>query len=172
MICIMKSSILAVAALILVAGSGTCAFADSEAISPFPAPVLADKLVGTWDVTITPFDCSTRVAQAPFQSILSFGPGGTESETSDNPASPPSITTPAFGSWRVTGRHTAVMLTEGFVFAPASEGGTSVASVNHAITVLDETHFTDTAVISITNAAGAVSQGPCVSAAGTRFPTP
>jgi len=56
-------------------------------------------LVGTWRMTVTPYDCATGAERPPFQSMISFADGGTLTETTSSPAFQPGQRSPGHGIW-------------------------------------------------------------------------
>jgi len=72
--------------------------------STVPASAQSDEsvapLTGTWRVKVTQYNCATGMTLLWFWSVLSFQPGGTESETTSNPALQPGQRTPGYGFWK------------------------------------------------------------------------
>ena len=136
-----------------------------------PPSLLADTPVGTWNVDITTYDCQTRAANPPFQSILSFGVGGTEVETTDNPSLALGQRSPAFGSWGYTGFRQIAMVTEAFILFPSDAGPIKkgMQVIRHAIKLVDADTFTDSAVLTFYDTSGAATLTECASASGKRL---
>ena len=168
---------LAAFALAAAAASLPAEAAPSSGVPPsgvpplLPPVVLADTPVGTWDVSITTFNCATHVANPPFNSILAFEVGGTEMETTNNPALAVGQRSPAFGSWGFTGFRKVALMTKAFILFPAPAGpikqGTQV--IQHAITLTDANSFTDAAVLTFFDTSGTATLVACATAVGHRF---
>lgn len=73
------------------------------------------ELVGTWRMTITPYDCATGAERPAFRSMLSFEEGGTLTEAALSPAFQPGQRGPGHGIWNATGDHTYDVVFEAFI---------------------------------------------------------
>jgi len=79
----------------------------SEPGAKTPSEQTHKGLEGTWRVTVTPYNCSTRVPLGvPFHALLSFSRGGTLSGASSNSGFQPGQYSALFGIWRQTGQLT------------------------------------------------------------------
>jgi hypothetical protein len=144
----------------------------ADGVPPLLPPLLlANTPIGTWDVAITTFNCDSHLANPPFHSILAFEVGGTEMETTDNPALAVGQRSPAFGSWNFTGLRKVNLLTKAFILFSAPAGpikqGTQI--IRHAITLTDANSFTDAAVLTFYDTSGTATLVACAAAVGHRF---
>jgi hypothetical protein len=155
-----------VAALIL--GSESSTSAQSER-SP-------RGLQGTWHVTVTPYNCSSKLPLGvSFHALLAFARGGTLSGTSANAGFQPGQYSASFGVWKATGGRTYSALTDAFILFPGGLFAAGRQEIRHSIRVsADGNAFTDQASLNYfdVNDVPAPSQPPlipgCATAAGLR----
>lgn len=145
--------------------------ADTTVALALPEAVFANTPIGTWRVSITTFNCQTAIPNPPFESLLSFGIEGNESETTNNPMLQPGQRTPAFGTWRLTGARRATLTTEAFILFSSRSGPIKQGSqtVRHDIRLISEHSFADTATIVYRDTGGHVILTGCATAVGQRL---
>ena len=142
----------------------------------------ARSLHGTWRVQVTQFNCVTGQAVPPFWSLLSFHRGGTESETTSNPALEPGQRTSGYGFWK-RAREAAFCstnatkadyfsATEAFILSdsPTTPPGLKkgVQKILQCITMKDRDNWTSNAVVKFFNSDGTTITG-CAQAEGIRL---
>ena len=153
--------------------------------STVPASAQSDEsvapLTGTWRVKVTQYNCATGMTLLSFWSVLSFQRGGTESETTSNPALQPGQRTPGYGFWKPA-RDSAFCssdptadyfnATEAFILSdsPTNPPGLKkgVQKILQCITMRDDDNWTATAVVKFFNHDGTTSAG-CAKAQGMRL---
>jgi hypothetical protein len=161
-----------------------CAFAAST------GNVLADDLApgaaqgrsiieGTWQVTITPYNCASgqEFPQFAFASYLTFGADGTVTETTSNANFQPGQRSPGHGYWERTGRTSVHAVLQAFVqfnsvnpTPPAPPYQRGVQRIDQGIELQDADHWTSDATVTFTNTAGAVVPPTgCAHAAAARM---
>lgn len=133
----------------------------------------APSLHGTWRVQVTQYNCANpTMTFPPFWSILSFHQGGTETETTSNPALQPGQRTAGNGYWERTNKGTYFSVTEAFILfdSPTNPPGLKkgVQKILQTIALTDESHFNSVATVKFFNADGTVTTG-CAKAEGTRL---
>ena len=88
----------------------------SEPGAKAPSQQSHKGLQGTWRVTVTPYNCSTRMPLGvPFHALLAFARGGTLSGASSNSGFQPGQYSASFGIWRQTGQRTYSAVTDAFI---------------------------------------------------------
>jgi hypothetical protein len=135
---------------------------------------------GPWQVTITPVDCDTGDAYSDFafQSYLTFGSGGTLSETTSSLSFQPNQRSPGHGYWQYTGRQTYRAYFQAFVrfdsvdpLPPARPYQRGVQSVDQSIEMQDGNHWTSDVLVRFQDITGAViPPSGCAEAAAERMP--
>lgn len=133
----------------------------------------AGSLEGTWRVQVTLYNCADpSITFPPFWSLLSFQRGGTESETTSNPALLPGQRTAGFGFWKRTDVNTYFSATEAFILfdSPTNPPGLKkgVQKILQTIVMTDENDWTADATVSFFNNDGTSSSG-CAKAQGSRL---
>ena len=128
----------------------------------------ADRIVGAWETTVTPVNCSTGEQVAPaFYGVITFNEGGTVAEFGANPAVP--YRTPGHGVW--SSDHGRGGYTFKFSFLPLTPAGAPVGRMRVS-QVMDLPKFSDTSTsygtFVLTNFAGNVLATGCSSAIGVR----
>ena len=130
------------------------------------------SLVGTWRVTVSFVDCSTRAPfGSPFYSILSFAAGGTMGGATANPPFLAGQRSPDFGIWHRTDWKTFAAVDEALIIFTGGPFTAGVQTLTHNITVSqDGKTFTDDATNQFADFSGNPVLPPagCSSAAGTR----
>ena len=166
---------LAVGAVLLF-GTASSALADGKAIGHTQASA---PLVGTWQVVITPYVCATGapLSAAAFKSRLTFNAGGTMVETPFNPSFQAGQSSSGLGHWESAGQGSYHNVFEAFVYftsvvtppaVPRYVRG--VRRVDQGIVMVDDNHWTSSAVVTFTDEAGAVvPPSGCMTATGERL---
>ena len=152
----------------IVLGSGPSATAQSEQ-SP-------NGLQGTWNVTITPYDCLTKLSLGfSFHALLAFARGGTVSGASGAPHQPGQFSA-SFGLWERTGIRTYRARTDAFILFAGGPFPAGRQEIRHSIRVsADGSRFFDQASLDYfdVNDLPASPQAPsipgCATAAGQRL---
>jgi hypothetical protein len=139
-------------------------------------------LVGSWRVTITPYNCATGVeaTQFAFESMLSFGKGGTVVETTSNANFEPGQRSIGLGNWERSSRNAYYMVVEAFIQftlpsapqppRPYYQRGRQVLS--QGIEMQNSDLWTSTGTVTFLNFAGAPAVSPppgCAKAVGRRI---
>ena len=152
-------------AVLMTVMATTTSFAQSEESA-------APSLTGTWRVQVTQYNCTTGTPRPPFWSLLSFQRGGTESETTSNPALLPGQRTPGFGAWERSGINTFSSVTEAFILfdSPTNPPGLKkgVQKILQTITMTSENDWIADATVIFFNSDGTTSSG-CAKAQGFRL---
>jgi hypothetical protein len=166
---------LAIGAVVLF-GAASAAMAEGQAIGHTQA---SSPLVGTWQVVITPYICLTGVPLpvAAFKSRLTFNAGGTMVETAFNPTFQPGQTSSGLGHWESAGQGSYHNVFEAFVYfnsvvtPPAMPRYVrGVRRVEQGIVMVDDNHWTSSAVVTFTDDAGTiVPPSGCMTATGERL---
>ena len=154
--------------LAIVLGSEPSAAAQSEQ-SP-------KGLQGTWQVTVTPYNCLTKLPLGfSFHALLAFARGGTVSGASGAPEQPGQFSA-SFGAWERTGIRTYRARTDAFILFPGGPFPAGRQEISHSIRVsADGTRFSDQASLDYfdVNDLPASPQAPlipgCATAAGQRL---
>ena len=126
-------------------------------------------LEGTWVVTVQQQNCSTNAPLgAPFQSLLTFNPGGTMTETTSNPMIYPALRGPGHGVWARTGWRTYNSSLLAFITLNGALAKTQ--KITQSIEVNNEGNsFTSDANVYFYDPAGNLLVSGCAAATGTRF---
>jgi len=74
-----------------------------------------NKLVGTWQVQVTPVNSVSGVKLPTFQSLLSFSASGTLTETTSNPMFQPGQRSIGLGTWSDSGSKTYQSVSEAYI---------------------------------------------------------
>jgi hypothetical protein len=137
-------------------------------------------LHGTWRVTVTPYNCSTRMPLGvPFHALLAFARGGTLSGASANSGFQPGQYSASFGIWRQTGQRTYSAVTDAFILFSGGPFPAGTQEIRHSIHVsADGNRFVDDASVHYfdVNDVPVPPQAPlipgCATAAGLRLEWP
>lgn len=161
---------------VLLFGAASSVMADGQAIGRTQASA---PLVGTWQVVITPYNCVTGapVMAATFRSRLMFSAGGTMVETPFNPTFQAGQSSAGLGSWESAGNGSYHNVFEAFVYftsvvtPPATPRYVrGVRRVDQGIVMVDDNHWTSSAVVTFTDESGAVVPPTgCMTATGERL---
>lgn len=146
------------------------------AITPPAVAQTSDSasLEGTWRVKVTQYNCANpNMTFPPFWSLLSFHQGGTETETTSNPALQPGQRTSGHGFWRPAGRNNYLMAVEAFILfnSPTTPPGlrTGTQKIVQAIAVTDSNHFTSNGTVSFFDTNRALYLAGCAKSEGVRM---
>jgi hypothetical protein len=147
--------------------TGSANAGSTERFAPSPS------LHGTWRVQVTQYNCQNpSMALPPFWSLLSFHRGGTETETTSNPALEPGQRTAGYGYWERSGNNTYFSVTEAFILFDSSANPpglkSGVQKILQTIALTDENDFSSIATVKFFNADGTVTTG-CAKAQGIRL---
>ncbi len=135
-----------------------------------PSAAAAQKLQGSWMVTVQQRDCSTGVALGnPFLSMLTFNQGGTMTETTSNPMFYPSYRGPGHGVWITTGRNAYEATSTAFVTASGALTATQVITQTIAMTDNPDQFETVKASVQFFSPSGTLLVSGCATASGQRI---
>jgi hypothetical protein len=128
----------------------------------------ADRIVGTWNVTVKLVNCSTgQSLGSPFPSFLTFGTGGTLVETTANPLFFPSVRGPGHGIWSAEGGNgyrassTAHITNNGVLVR--------TQTIVQDIEMSSPNEFVSNASIQFFDPSGALIQKGCATATAERY---
>jgi hypothetical protein len=138
-------------------------------------------LVGTWRVTVTTFNCTTKVENKPFVSLLTFGVGRTLIETTSSPQFRPGQRSTGHGLWERTGPDTFRAFSEAYIQfttdpappppAPALKQGRQ--TIDQGIQMTSRDTFVSDASVAFFDSTSPGSTAPyftgCARATGVRF---
>ena len=152
----------------------------SEPGAKAPSEQSHKGLQGTWRVTVTPYNCSTRMPLGvPFHALLAFARGGTLSGASSNSGFQPGQYSASFGIWRQTGQRTYSAVTDAFILFSGGPFPAGTQEIRHSIHVsADGNRFIDDASVHYfdVNDVPIPPQAPlipgCATAAGQRLEWP
>jgi hypothetical protein len=150
----------------LALGTGVTAAAQSEQ-SP-------NGLEGTWRVQVVQYNCANpSVTFPPFYSLLSFHRGGTETETTSNPALLPGQRTSGHGFWKLVGNRQYLMAVEAFILfdSPTTPPGlkTGTQKIVQAVVITDDNHFASDGTVNFFATDGTNYRSGCAKSYGTRL---
>ncbi len=132
------------------------------------------KMVGTWKVQVTLYNCVTGQQGQPFGSMLSFNRGGTLIGTTSNSAFQPGQRTSDYGSWSHVSGNTYKAASEAYILfssapnPPAPGFSQGSQRITQSIT-LNGDQFTSVATVQFLDPAGNVIRAGCATATGQRF---
>ena len=158
----------ALAALALVATSqGALAKAPDSGGSPARA-----SIEGTYRVSIQPYFCNTGepVPVPPFQSILSFGRGGTLQEAPSMARFDPGQRVPGLGFWERTGPRDYRSVFEAFIVFDSANYRRGLQRIEQGIVQIDADHWHSEALVTFFDMNGTVVPPTgCMRATGERM---
>jgi hypothetical protein len=127
-------------------------------------------LQGTWNVKMTPYECSTGVTYdfAAFRRRISVHAGGTLSETNFNPTFQTGQRSSGMGSWERTGPGTYHALTEAFVFFTSPRYARGLQRIDETINLQDTDHYTGSGRVEFTDEQGNLGIQGCFYTVGER----
>jgi len=134
-------------------------------------------LQGTWRVTVTPYNCVTKLPLgSSFHALLAFARGGTLSGASSNSGFQPGQYSASFGVWRQTGQRAYSAVTDAFILFSGGPFPAGTQEIRHSIHVsADGNRFIDDASVNYfdINDVPIPPQAPlipgCATAAGQRL---
>ncbi len=146
--------------------------ATTAAAAPNNNSIAAKALVGTWRVTITTFNCSTKVENRPFDSLLTFHDDGTMLEETSSGQFAAGQRTNGHGYWERMGKGAYRAVFEAFIMFPTAgppplQRGRQ--RVDQGITMTSRDSFTSDAAVTFFNESGTVLLSGCARASGVRF---
>jgi len=131
---------------------------------------VAQKLQGSWTVTVQPRDCSTGVALGnPFLSMLTFNQGGTMTETTSNPMFYPNDRGPGHGVWITTGRNAYEATSTAFITSSGVLAETQVITQTITMTDNPDQFQTVKASVQFFDPSGNLLVSGCATASGQRI---
>jgi hypothetical protein len=137
--------------------------------------------VGTWRVTVTTFNCATRIENPPFVSLLTFGADGSLIETTSSPQFRPGQRSTGHGLWERTGPVSFRAFSEAYIQfttdpappppAPALQRGRQV--IDQGIQMTSRDTFASDASVFFFDSTAPGTTAPyftgCARASGVRF---
>jgi len=158
------AGLVACAAMLLGTASAGAQNGMAYGRSQAPAP-----LEGTWDVVITPYNCTSGATFPSFRSRLTFMAGGTMLESPFNPSFQPGQRSPGLGTWERTGRESYRALFEAFIyFSTLPRYTRGVQRVDQGIEMQGTDRWTSSAQVTTVDEAGSPFMAGCMTAEGTR----
>ena len=141
----------------------------------------AKALAGTWRVTVTTFNCTTKIPNPSFVSLLTFGQDGTLIETTSSPQFKPGQRSTGHGLWERTGPGAFRAVSEAYIQfttdpappppAPTLQRGRQV--IDQGIQLTSRNTFVSDASVFFFDGAAPGSTAPyftgCARAEGIRF---
>ena len=131
------------------------------------------RLVGAWQVTLTPYICETGVPLPPaaaFDSLIIFDVGGTMTEANSNPRFQPGQRSSGLGYWTRTEGQTFDVVFEAFVQFTGGNYTQGRQRVAQDLELVDGDHWNSIGVVTFTDVAGSPVSAGCVRAVGVRMP--
>lgn len=163
----MRMNILTASALLVI--TGVLGMSSARGAARAEDGGEAQKLEGTWVVTVSLRDCSlgTPIA-APFMSLLTFARGGTMTETTSSPMFFPAVRGPGHGVWSKAGGNT--YKASSIAMITVNGALTRTQTITQTIEVQSEDSFTTTsASVKFFAPNGTLVGTGCATATGTRF---
>jgi hypothetical protein len=165
----MKTIVRSTLAVLAIAASGV-ALAGGSGFGRGQAP---SHLEGSWLVKVQPVFCDTGATRPvpAFDSLITFGAGGTVIETTSMPAFAPGQRSIGVGYWERTGRNSYDAVYQAFVQSTAGQYTRGTQRVELAITLVDTDRWTTTADVIFRDMAGnVIPPTGCMSATAERMP--
>jgi hypothetical protein len=161
------AGLVACAAMLLGTASAGAQNGMAYGRSQAPAP-----LEGTWDVEITPYNCTTGATFPFFRSRLTFMAGGTMIETPFNPSFQAGQRSPGLGTWERTGRGSYRALFEAFIYFSTSNTvpryTRGVQRVDQGIEMQGTDGWKSSAQVTAVDESGSPVSSGCMTAKATR----
>jgi hypothetical protein len=156
-----------VCSAVMLFGLTTTAVAQGMPVGRSAAPA---PLEGTWNVAITPYDCTTgeSFTFATFKARLGFHAGGTLTETNFNPTFQPGQRGPGLGSWERTGPASYHALFEAYVFFGSARYARGYQRVDQSIQMQDADNWTSSALVAFRDEQGNLGISGCFNAIAQR----
>jgi hypothetical protein len=166
-----KTSIFGLSAAALLLGALALATAVTANAQSEQSP---NGLEGTWRVKVVQYNCANpAITFPPFYSLLSFHRGGTETETTSNPALLPGQRTSGHGFWKLVGDGQYLMAVEAFILfdSPTTPPGlkTGTQKIVQAVVVTDDNHFASDGTVNFFATDGTNYRSGCAKSFGTRL---
>lgn len=125
------------------------------------------RLAGTWDASVTIYNCATGAPIRVFSSVGSFHQGGTFSGITAG--TPPSMRSPEAGIWSHQKEGSYLLRFKAFLFDAAGMP-TSYQIVTHVVDLdADNSNYVSDGAVQIFNMAGTQVGAGCSSAVATRM---
>jgi hypothetical protein len=155
-------------ALLAILTLSDLAAADAGGSARAQAPA---QLQGSWDVRLTPVNCTTGVPspQFAFNSYLTFGAGGTLVEATSNLNFLAGQRGPGHGYWDRTAPGGYTVVFQAFVHFDGNGRLRGTQRVETELDLSDEDHWDGTALIEFFDTAGARYFSGCAIAAAMRI---
>jgi len=130
------------------------------------------SLEGTWQVRITPRNCSTgeQFPQVAFDSLFTFAAGGTMTETTANPSFQAGQRSPGLGYWERTGHSSYEAVFQAFVQFTGGNYTRGNQRVELDFELLDGDHWNANLAVAFTDPAGTPISNGCAAVIGVRLP--
>jgi len=165
---LLRASLVAAGLGLMISGGVATTAAAASNDNSIPAKAL----VGTWRVAITTFNCSTKVENPPFDSLLTFHDDGTMLEETSSLQFAAGQRTNGHGFWERMGKGAYRAVFEAFIMFPTAgppplQRGRQ--RVDQGITMTSRDSFTSDASVTFFNASGTVLLSGCARASGVRF---
>lgn len=134
----------------------------------------ASGLEGTWRVQVTLYNCADpTLTFPPFWSLLSFHRGGTETETTTNPALLPGQRSPGHGVWKFQGNGQYSMVVDAFILfdSPTTPPGFKTGSqkIIQTVTMVDSDDFISDGTVNFFLTDGTAYRSGCAKSTGYRL---
>lgn len=128
------------------------------------------RLAGTWDSTVTIYNCATGAPIRQFASVGTFHQGGTFNGITAGPPPPPAASrTPEVGVWRHDKENGYTLRFKAFVFDPAGIP-LGYQIVTHTVELdSDNLNYVSDGGVQVFNMAGVQTGSGCSSAVATRM---
>lgn len=128
------------------------------------------RLAGTWNATVTVYNCATGAPIRDFASVGTFHQGGTFTGITGGPPPPPAAArTPEAGVWRHDKGDNYVFRFKAFLL-DAAGNAFAYQIVTHSLELdSDNLNYTSDGVVQIFNMAGTQIGSGCSSGVGTRM---
>jgi hypothetical protein len=131
---------------------------------------------GTWFVQVTLRNCATNAALGSFNSLVTFAPGGTLSESAGSLAFAPGQRSTGHGNWTHDGGHTysqrivALILFDTAPNPPVSPGFLKGwSTVTHTVELIDPDNLKSSGSNDFYDSNGQLYRSGCSTAIGERF---
>ena len=128
-------------------------------------------LEGTWQVRITPRDCSTgeQFPQVAFDSLFTFAAGGTMTGTTANPSFQPGQRSPGHGYWERSGHSSYEAVFQAFVQFTGGNYTRGNQRVELNLDLLNADHWKADLLVAFTDPAGVPISNGCAAVVGARL---
>jgi hypothetical protein len=143
------------------------AWAQGAPVGPSAAQA---ALQGTWNVLMTPYDCTTgqTFPAATFKRRLAFSSGGTLAEANFNATFQTGQRSAGLGTWERTGPATYRAVTEAYVFFTTPRYARGLHRIDETINLTDTDHYVGSGRVEFTDEQGNVGITGCFNTVGQR----